>query len=835
MATSGMFIGRAFDLQKAQLLTEQVNYDPDDLTTHALVVGMTGSGKTGLCVDLLEEAALAGLPAIMIDPKGDITNLLLHFPGLAPSDFRPWVDLEQARREGKTPEQASAEAASMWEKGLSEWGLGRDRIAALAKSVDFAIYTPGSSAGLPVSILASLAAPQIDWAQNREAIRERIADTVTALLGLVGLKDIDPVRSREHILLANIFEQAWSQGRDLSLPELITQTQSPPFAKLGVFEVNTFFPEKERFDLAMSLNAILASPSFQAWTEGEPLDVGRMLFGVNNRPRHSIFYIAHLSDTERMFFVTLLFNAIEGWMRTQSGSASLRAIVYFDEIQGFLPPIAMPSSKPPMLRMLKQARAFGVGMLFATQNPVDLDYKGLANTGTWFLGRLQTDQDKQRLLDGLQGAAPGIDRKEYDRMLSGLGKRVFLLHNVHAKKPIVFQTRWAMNYLPGPLTREQIPALNALVGAKAAPAAAAPASTSAARAPGAAPAAAAAAATAAFAGKPVVPAGISEFFLPNNQTLAEAARAAGNPQAAAQPAAGVIYRPVLLAQAQTRILDRKNGIDVQVPRSVVVVQPDPRGVIRWDDFAAAPIDPAKLAGAGMQASFAALEPPLSSGKTMAALEKDFVDWVYRTTKMSLRSNTALKLSAAPDETEEAFRQRCQAAVERAKGEDLAKLELAYNKKIEAARGKLGREEMELEQDKADLSARKTEEVVSGLSTVIGVLGRGVKGIPRSLGSSRLSSPLTKRRLTQTAKADVEESVQAIGSLKGQVEALEADKAQAAAALEAKWASAAGEISETSLTPMKKDVYVDLFGVAWMPFYQVNAGGQAFELPGYKAS
>jgi hypothetical protein len=583
----------------------------------------------------------------------------------------------------------------------------------------------------------------------------------------------------------------------------------------------------------MSLNAILASPSFQTWTEGEPLDVARMLFGAEGRPRHSIFYIAHLSDTERMFFVTLLFNAIEGWMRTQAGSASLRAIVYFDEIQGFLPPIAMPSSKPPMLRMLKQARAFGVGMLFATQNPVDLDYKGLANTGTWFLGRLQTDQDKQRLLDGLQGAAPGIDRKEYDRMLSGLGKRVFLLHNVHAKKPIVFQTRWAMNYLPGPLTREQIPALNALVGAKAAGVAPAPAA--AARAPSAAPMAAPAAATAAVAGKPGVPSGVSEFFLPNNQTLPDAARAAGNPQAASQPAAGVIYRAVLLAQAQARILDRKNGIDLQVPRSVMVVQPDPRGVIRWDDFPAAPIDPAQLASAGVQASFAALEPPLSSSKTMAALEKDFVDWVYRTTKISLRSNATLKLTAAPDESQEQFRQRCQAAVERAKSEERTKLETTYSKKIDAARGKLGREEMELEQDKADLSARKTEEAVSGLSTVIGVLGRGVKGIPRALGSSRLSSPLTKRRLTQTAKADVEESVQAIGSLKGQVEALEAEKAQAVAALEAKWTAAAGEISETSLTPMKKDVYVDVFGVAWMPFYQVKSGGQSFELPGYKAS
>src|SRR4030067_699417 len=300
MATSGFYLGRTYDLAKAKLLEEQVNYDPDDLTTHALVVGMTGSGKTGLCVDLLEEAARAGIPALMIDPKGDITNLLLHFPGLASSDFRPWVDPEQARRDGKTLDQAAAEAAGSWEKGLAEWGIGRERIAALAKAADFAVYTPGSRACLQVSILASLAAPALDWNQNREVLRERIADTVTALLGLVGLKDIDPVRSRQHILLATIFEQAWSQKRDLTLPELSTQTQSPPFAKLGVFEVNTFFPEKERFDLAMSLNAILASPSFQSWTEGEPLDVGRMLFAAGGRALLQTAHVAHAQDGARL-------------------------------------------------------------------------------------------------------------------------------------------------------------------------------------------------------------------------------------------------------------------------------------------------------------------------------------------------------------------------------------------------------------------------------------------------------------------------------------------------------------------------------------------------------
>ena len=397
---SRFYLGKVFDAQAQKRTETPLLYDPADLTTHAVVVGMTGSGKTGLCLDLLEEAALNGIPALMIDPKGDITNALLHFPNLAPQDFQPWVNPDQARRAGKTLEQTALETANLWRQQLAAWDIQPERILALKNAATFAVYTPGSDAGIPVSILASLKAPVIPWEGNREILREKISGTVTALLSLVGLQDIDPVRSREHILLSNIFEQAWSQGKDLDLGELILQTQSPPFPKLGVFDVNTFFPEKERFTLAMLLNNILAAPAFQTWIEGQPLDIPGLLYTEDGRPRHSVFYIAHLTDTERMFFVTLLFSAVETWMRSQAGTNSLRAILYFDEIFGYLPPTANPPSKQPILRMLKQARAFGVGMVLVTQNPVDVDYKALSNAGTWFIGKLQTDQDKQRLLDG---------------------------------------------------------------------------------------------------------------------------------------------------------------------------------------------------------------------------------------------------------------------------------------------------------------------------------------------------------------------------------------------------------------------------------------------------
>src|SRR5215216_851654 len=465
MTDVNFYLGRAYDPLTKTVTNESVYYDAADLTTHAVVTGMTGSGKTGLCITLLEEAALAGIPAIIIDPKGDLTNLVLHFPDLAPQDFQPWIDPEMARRAGKTLDQLAVDASTSWREGLQQWGVTPDQILALKNAAQYAIFTPGSDAGIPVSVLSSLTAPALVWKENRETLREKISSTVTALLGLVGYQDIDPIRSREHILLANIFENAWSQGKDVELTELILQTQAPPFDKLGAFPVNTFFPAKDRMELAMVLNNILAAPAFETWREGQSLDIGKMLFTEERHPRHSIFYLAHLSDAERMFFVTLLLSAVESWMRTQSGATSLRALLYMDEIFGYLPPQRNPPSKQPMLRMLKSGRAFGLGLLLATQNPVDVDYKALSNAGTWFIGKLQTEQDKNRLLDGLESASSAVPRGVFDKLISTLAKRVFVLHDIHAKQPQLFQSRWAMNFLAGPLTRAQIPALNRLAGA----------------------------------------------------------------------------------------------------------------------------------------------------------------------------------------------------------------------------------------------------------------------------------------------------------------------------------------------------------------------------------
>ncbi|MCS7011418.1 MAG: DUF87 domain-containing protein, partial [Anaerolineales bacterium] len=572
-----MYLGRLYDLNQGKVTNQPLLYDPDNLTTHAVVMGMTGSGKTGLCIGLLEEAVLQGIPAIVIDPKGDLTNLLLHFPDLAPHDFQPWLDPEAVRRQGKTLEQAAVETAQTWREGLISWGIGLDRVQALKKAAQFAVFTPGSDAGIPVSVLASLSAPSPQGPSSREALTERINSTVTALLGLVGFNEIDPLSSREHILLANIFQAAWSQNRPLDLAELIVQIQNPPFEKLGAFPVDSFFPPKERLTLAFQLNNMLAAPSFELWRIGQPLEIPSLLSTPDGRPRVSVFYISHLSELERMFFVTLLLSAVETWMRAQPGSASLRALLYMDEIFGYLPPQRNPSSKGPLLRMLKQARAFGVGLLLATQNPVDVDYKGLSNAGTWFIGKLQTEQDKQRLLDGLESAAGDtLNRADYDRLISALGKRVFLMHNVHEKAPILFQTRWVMNFLAGPLTRAQIPALNRLAGA----ADMTPVSSG--REVGAAPLAPAddsalveseptlgqrlysASADVprirptrmASQLRPAIPLGVGEYFLPLHLSLARAADRAGV-SLPAGTVAQIVYRPTLLASAQVRFYNPK--------------------------------------------------------------------------------------------------------------------------------------------------------------------------------------------------------------------------------------------------------------------------------------
>jgi hypothetical protein len=851
MTDSHFYLGRAYDPITKTTTTEKVFYDPADLTTHAVVTGMTGSGKTGLCITLLEEAALAGIPAIIIDLKGDLTNLLLHFPDVAPQDFQPWIDPEMARRAGKTLDQLAMDTATSWREGLQEWELADEEVLALKNAAQFAIYTPGSDSGIPVSVLSSLAAPGLEWKENREALREKITSTVTALLGLVGYEDIDPIRSREHILLANIFESYWSKGKDLELTELILQTQTPSFEKLGAFPVNTFFPAKDRMELAMALNNILAAPAFEVWREGQVLDIKSMLYTEDNRPRHNIFYLAHLSDAERMFFITLLLSAVESWMRTQSGATSLRALLYMDEIFGYLPPQRNPPSKQPLLRMLKSARAFGLGLLLATQNPVDVDYKGLSNAGTWFIGKLQTEQDKNRLLDGLESASGGLSRSVFDKLISSLGKRVFVLHNIHAGEPLLFQTRWAMNFLAGPMTRTQIPALNRLTGAGlpepdvslgAAMLSSSLADTSELssirgqtlepatvmeNAPLPRPNLPRTVPVDGSVTKPPIPAWIKEYYLPQNYSLPEAFSAARQVMPAEVMMEGVIYHPTLLASANVRILDRKLGVDSEIVRTVLAKDVQKRGAVRWEDtiYPGSSLENVDT-NPDPSARFSTIDEPLNDTRLMTALQKDFTDWVYRTTSVKARANQILKVFAGPDISQAEFMKACAEAAREARDAEVEKKIATLDRALKALKDRHEREERELQMDRNELEGRKREERINLLE-----LGAGALGIGRK---KSLTSQYSKNRLANKAEADVNESIDAIEKYKQQISDLEKSRQDLMTELNDKWGQVVGNISEVTVVPKKSDVFVNLFGVAWMPYYIIRTASETIEIPAFGA-
>lgn len=764
------FLGRLFDLKAGKTSSDALMYDPADLTTHAIVTGMTGSGKTGLCIGLLEEAALQGIPAIIIDPKGDLTNLVLHFPGQQAEDFEPWVDPDSARRAGKTTVQLAAETAATWKKGLAEWGLGQANLQALKDSVERTIYTPGSTGGIPVNILASFEAPQMDWDINQELLRDKIASNITALLTLVGLRDIDPLRSREHILLSNILENAWRHKQSPTLQDLILQTQEPPFQRLGAFEVDAFFPQKERNQLALLLNNFLASPSFQTWISGQALNAEELLYSKSGKARHSIFYIAHLDETERMFFVTLLFAAVETWMRTQRGTGNLRALVYFDEILGYLPPVANPASKPVMIRLVKQARAFGLGLVFATQNPVDVDYKALSNAGTWMVGRLQTDQDKQRLLDGLESAAGGVARSEYDRIISALPKRTFLYQNVHNKKPLIFQTRWAMDYLAGPLTLNQIPALNQLAGVE--PFSSKPQKL--AQSPHEKQAATGTAPTA--SGKPQVPAGIGEYFLPSSGR-------------------GQVYHPALLAQAEVNYYSRTPNVNFQRTYSILLPNPG-TGSLDWEAGEVKTLDLKKLPDAlPANTRFEALPGHLKDAKWWKVRSDQFENWIYESHPAVVYAHKKLGIVSHEGESLDQFSERCRQALQKGASSGNA----AFDRKRAELQRKIDAQQAKIKQYQSDVTHYTIDSGSRALGTVINILTRG-----RTTGASSTLSANRRRAAAQTrldaAKAELARLQQQLAELQGEIEPAEG--------------AVHTDIQEIRIVPSKRDIIIKAFGLAW---------------------
>jgi hypothetical protein len=794
-----------------------VLYDSKDLLTHAVCVGMTGSGKTGLCIGLLEEAALDSVPAIVIDPKGDLANLLLTFPDLKPEDFLPWINEDDARKKGLSPAEYAGEQASLWRSGLAEWGQDGERIRRLREAAEFVIYTPGSSAGVPVSILRSFDAPAGTILQDPDLLRERISTTVTSLLDLLGL-DADPLQSREHILLSSILEAAWQQGRNLDIAQLIREVQTPPFPRIGVFDLEAFFPTGDRHELAVKLNNFLAAPTMKAWTEGEPIDLKRMLHGPRGKPRVAIFSIAHLGDAERMFFVSLLLLQVVGWMRLQSGTTSLRALLYMDEIFGYLPPVANPPSKAPLLTLLKQARAFGLGIVLATQNPVDLDYKALSNTGTWFIGRLQTERDQARVLDGLQGSQAGagarFDRRQMGQILAGLGNRVFLMNNVHEDRPVLFESRWAMSYLRGPLTRDQIrrlvepleaPAAGAGAGATAGPLPAAGAGAASA----AAETAAAGTAAAAAASRPLINPGVSQYFLPR--------------RAAPESARSLVYEAVCLGIAKIYYVNAK--ADLSAEREVSFLAHISPQLARplWDEASLTEVrdrDLETVPEPGVD--FAPFPSALGEPKNYAGWTRDFREWLYRSQTLKLFRSPSLSVVSDPAESERDFRIRLQQTGHERRDQLLEQIRRRYAARITSLQDRIRRAEQAVDREKEQARQQKLQTAISvGVTLLDAFVGRKTVG-RTTLGRATTAARGAGRILKE--KQDVgraEENVQAMAQ---QLAEIEAQVARESEDLKNAVDPLAEELETLEIRPKKTDISVRVLGLGWVPYWRDELGG-----------
>jgi hypothetical protein len=793
------YLGSGYDLGERKRRPELLLYDSRHLTTHALCVGMTGSGKTGLCIGLLEEAAIDGVPAIVIDPKGDIANLLLSFPGAKPEDFLPWIDVEEAARQGLSPTDFAAKVARDHAAGLRDWGQDVARIQRFRDACDLTIYTPGSAAGVELSLLRSFVAPEAAVLEDAELFAGKVEGAVSGLLGLVGV-EADALRGREHLLLSQIFSQAWAAGKSLDLAGIIAAIQAPSFDRVGVIELETFYPKKERAELAVAVNSLLASPAAAGWARGEALDVARLLRTAEGKPRISILSIAHLSDAQRMFFVTLLLDEVLGWMRRQSGTSSLRALLYMDEIFGYFPPTAAPPSKRPMLTLLKQARAFGLGVVLATQNPIDLDYKGLSNCGTWFLGRLQTERDKLRVLDGLEGAALGanqaFDRGAMDQVLSALGSRVFLMNDVREAGPVIFQTRQTLSYLRGPLSRDQIKTL--MDPKKAAPP------------PGSVPKTLEMAAVPATQAplRPSAPEGLPELFV------------------VANGAGPISYQPAVGVTVKLHFVDVKAKVDAW--RSFALLVPLQEQTLDLDFSGVTEVDPGLLQRATHEplagATFLPLPKRTPTEKQLAGWRKSFATHLYQHQKLELSSCPALGLIAAPDESALEFRARVDQRARESRDEEVQALRAKYDPKFEQLQNKLSTIDSKLAEQRAQASAQGIDTAAAVGGALLGaIMGRSVvsaSNVRRGASAVR-SAGRAKKEIGDVTRLEEQRA-----ALHQKWAELQAEANAKLAALHASLAVAPA-IKSAQVSPRKADTDLGILTLVWLPFRRDAAGDPSY--------
>ncbi len=782
------YLGQKIDQDSGTPSGEPLLVDAKRLTTHAVCVGMTGSGKTGLLIGLIEEAALDGIPTLVIDPKGDLANVLLSFPNLAPSDFLPWLEPEAAKRDGVTLEELAERTAKKWSDGLTSSGQSGDRIRRLHEAAEMAVYTPGSRTGRPLAMLGSIEAPAAAILDDPEARRERLESLVSAILALVGI-DGEPGRSREHVLLSTIVDALWKSGQQIDFGTLVRAIPAPPIERVGFLDLENFFPAGERFQLASRLNTIAAAPGFEAWLDGEPLDIGRLLWTADGRPRVAVVSIAHLADAQRMAFVTLLAGATVSWMRGQGGTSSLKAMFLMDEVFGYVPPTANPPSKTPILTLMKQARAYGLGVVLATQNPVDLDYKGLSNAGLWFLGRLQTARDKARVLDGLEGAAQtaggSFDRGRLDKLLSGLEQRRFLMHSVHGDEETLFQSRWTMAYLRGPLLRDEIRRLTSRVAGTASepPVAARP--HEAARPRG--------------GPRPILPPGVREVFLA--------------PPGLVPVEATIRYEPAILGRARVRYSKPTAGIEVD--REVFCLAPagDSLGESAWESaeqFAETPhLEPAPRTG-----EFAPLPAALSGPRGYATLAASLKSHLGRTSKLSAFSAPAIGAVSRPDESEGEFRVRIAHRVKEWRVEQIEKVRDKQAATLAALTDKIDRARQKVEREKSEAKNQSLQTYVSIGTAVLGALLGRRKASATTIGRAASSMRSASRAARQ--QADVAHAEESLTTLEEKRLLLEQEIEQELDRIRLESGPDSLALESIEVPARKTGIAVDEVVLAWVP-------------------
>lgn len=764
------YLGKDIDDEELTL------YKSKYLNTHAAIIGMTGSGKTGLGIGLIEEAALDNIPAIIIDPKGDMGNLALTFPNMQAEDFQPWIDASDAANNGMSVTAMAAQTATMWREGIASYHQSLERVATL-HNVPLKIYTPGSSAGLSINVLGSFSAPSAEVVNDPDTFSALINATTSSLLSLINI-EADSLSSKEFLLLSNLFKHFWLQGEDLTLEALIGHITTPPFHKIGVLPLQSFYPQNKRLELAMLFNNVLSSVSFSSWIEGEALDIQNLLYDANGNAKITIFSIAHLNDSQRMFFVTLLLNRFIDWMRSQRGASTLKALLYMDEIFGFFPPSKNPPSKEPMLLLLKQARAFGVGIILSTQNPVDLDYKGLSNIGTWFIGKLQTQQDIAKVIDALASKIKDMSKRDIADKIASLKGRTFFLKSAHEDTVRIFTTRWVLSYLKGPLSKSDI---RTLMRSEKTPSQELPPPSI--------------RQTATAQNRPILSELIPQYY--HDTSLQD----------------DTPFHPVLVAEAKVRFVSQRRGIDETQTLTCKLALEAQYHEILWENADEVPLPWTQFTtNTKGSAMFVPLPEVIMNMKNFKALERSFKEYLYRTKRLELFTCKLLKSESKPHESLRDFKVRLQDLLNEKKAHKLEILQKRYEKKIATLQKRLDRAVAKLEKEESDVSAKTTDTILAvGLGIFGALFGR------KTLSSTTLrkgASAIKSGGRILKERADVKAAVKTVESIEDDISRMQEELEQKVDQLEATFLLQNYPIEPRIITPRKMDVLVNKVALLW---------------------